>query len=85
MKNALHELYLQLNYVCYEEGMSQKLASVWDAFYKLEEAFKNSHQQPQDDICPDCNNGHIPSVDRSGYLQDLCPTCKGTGKRSSVR
>jgi hypothetical protein len=45
MENAIKELQLQLNYVCYDEGMILKLDKVWEAFSRLEEAFNSSHNK----------------------------------------
>lgn len=42
MKNAIEELKLQLNLVCYDKEMISKLSKVWDAFFKLEERFNSS-------------------------------------------
>ena len=53
MKNAINEMKLQLNYVCYDKEMIPKLSKVWDAFFKLEEAFNSSHNK-KSTPCPLC-------------------------------
>lgn len=48
MKNAIEEMKLQLNYVCYDKEMIPKLSKVWEAFFKIEETFNgNSSQNKQ--------------------------------------
>jgi hypothetical protein len=79
MKNAINELRLQLNYVCYENGMSEKLSGVWDAFFKLEEAFNSSHntQKPSASQIADKIEGfyttraHLSAEDVT-FLEGLC-------------
>jgi hypothetical protein len=56
MKNAINEMKLQLNYVCYDKEMISKLSKVWDAFFKLEEAFNSPHNNARDETVRCCIN-----------------------------
>jgi hypothetical protein len=55
MENAINEMKLQLNYVCYDKKLIPKLSGVWDAFFKLDEALKLSNNLKRTQfICPIC-------------------------------
>ena len=68
MKNAILEMKLQLNYICYDKEMIPKLSKVWDAFFKLEEAFNSSHNK-QSTSCSTCGGSGMSVV------WNFCPEC----------
>ena len=66
MKEEIKNLKLQLNYVCYNDDIRDKLQTVWDAFFELE----NAYDREQESKTPyfigvDLANGS----DSTGYLE----------------
>jgi hypothetical protein len=41
IKEKLHELKVQLNFVSCDKDISDKIKNVWEAFFKLEEIVDN--------------------------------------------
>ena len=71
MEEAILEMKLQLNYICYDTEMIPKLSKVWDAFFKLEEAFNSSHNTrriPCDHEWSDSRKNTIVTCRRCGEM-----------------
>ena len=70
MIEELENLKLQLNYVCYEDGMIDKLSKVWEAYFKIEKKIKDN---------PKCTHSWVKAQGiGGGYIFAYCNKCGKT-------